>query len=71
MHLVASSDYNVLSQSLKVLHFGNDFNQPLYPDSLPESLNELYFGYNFNQLIKSNILPKSLNKLYFGNNSYF
>jgi len=53
------------------LYFGHNFNQPLYPDSLPESLTELYFGYKFNQLIKSNILPKSLNKLYFGNNSYF
>jgi hypothetical protein len=55
-----------LPQSLKVLRFGEVFNQPIDKDVLPKSLKELHFGCNFNQPIGIDILPRSLKQVHFG-----
>ena len=51
--------------SLTSLIFGNEFNQGIEPNSLPESLTTLTFGCNFNQNIDLNIIPSNLKYIEF------
>src|SRR5437764_1198690 len=50
------------------LVLGDNFNQPLTKDVLPNSLTQLTFGYNFNQPLTKDVLPHSLTQLTFGHN---
>ena len=48
--------------------FGDDFNQPIGENVLPNSLRYIAFGYDFNQQLGENVLPDSLKTIRFGHN---
>ncbi|GAM21967.1 hypothetical protein SAMD00019534_051420 [Acytostelium subglobosum LB1] len=52
-------------RSLAVLEFGNSFDQPINPGSLPSSLTSIHLGYQFNHMIIHGTLPSSLKSLEF------
>ncbi|EFA74644.1 hypothetical protein PPL_11613 [Heterostelium album PN500] len=54
------------STNITELKFGDEFNRPLEPNSLPPNLKSLSFGLNFNQQIHIGVLPHSLLHLTFG-----
>ncbi len=56
----------VFPNSLKVIKFGADFNQPIRNVIWPVGLEKLYFGVRFNQSFDGVILPESLLTLDFG-----
>jgi hypothetical protein len=53
-------------ENLKELTFGNNYNQAIDVNILPNSLNTLTFGWSYNQIIGVNVLPNSLKALTFG-----
>ncbi|KAK5576084.1 hypothetical protein RB653_007222 [Dictyostelium firmibasis] len=78
--LIFGSDYNqplnaILKplHSLKIIEFGNSFNQPIKNDDdnnenteFPQNITSIKFGYSFNQTIKPNSFPNLLKHLGFG-----
>jgi hypothetical protein len=52
--------------SIDIIIFGDDFNQPLDNVVCPERLNEIHFGGRFNQPIDKVKFPESLREIYFG-----
>ena len=55
-----------ISDDYTIIHFHDNFDQKIEPNTLPEKLTSLIFGYEFNQKIEPNTLPEKLTSLIFG-----
>ena len=55
-----------MSSDYTIIHFHENFNQGIDPNTLPKKLTTLTFGWMFNQGIDPNTLPKNLTSITFG-----